>query len=372
MILCEHREACGACSLWELSYAEEERLKRQRLQQLLTEHQLPFCDIEFYSAGYTRVRDRVDLQWRADTGWGFFAKTEKKILPVSKCLLLTENLQKFLTWFGPVRLPIPIASARLRVSPSGQWGVWLDTANIHVKTLLEEQNYLNHLQSKAFVEIGQRRKKLVQINNQLKLQDPEFHEWFCAYDNMGQSLPLYSCVGSFTQVGFKINRLLIENVLKHISLAQGSAFLELGAGVGNFTFPLLSAGYFVLALENDTLALAAMRLNVQKNWSAYSNQLRIEECDFTQVNQGFLENHFANIRDVGLLVDPPRSGLKDFLNYDFWQQKPFAQLIYVSCSLESWAKDAQRLLAYGYQLKKVILVDQFPRSEHIESISIWG
>jgi 23S rRNA (uracil1939-C5)-methyltransferase len=368
---CQHHKECGACSLWGISYADEEALKRARINAILNQYQLPEVEVEFHSAGFTQVRDRVDLQWRAQAGWGFYQKSEKKILPIEHCLLLTPSLLSLFNWFRKIELPVPIASARLRVSPLGRWGVWIDTANLHIKTLLEEKKFLMQVLEKAFVEIGQRRKKLVEIKGELKLKDPEFQDWFCTFDQKENAMPLFSCVGSFTQVGFKVNQLLIDSVLRQIVLKSGATFFEIGAGVGNFTLPLLAEGFRVLALESDKLALAALQANLEQNFSLFLPQIQIVEGDFTQINQAFFEKNFNNIDLLGLLVDPPRSGLQTFLDYDFWQIQRFTQIIYVSCSLDSWGRDAQKLASYAYQLEKIIVVNQFPRSEHIETISVW-
>jgi 23S rRNA (uracil1939-C5)-methyltransferase len=93
--------------------------------------------------------------------------------------------------------------------------------------------------------------------------------------------------------------------------------------------------------------------------------------DFNHVNSVFTSTHLEKINEVSLLVDPPRSGLGHFLSYDFWKQRPFANIVYVSCSLNSWVKDSQKLLSYGYKLKNITLVDQFPRTDHFEIISNW-
>jgi 23S rRNA (uracil1939-C5)-methyltransferase len=147
--------------------------------------------------------------------------------------------------------------------------------------------------------------------------------------------------------------------------------LELGSGIGNFTLPLLSSGVDVVAVENDKIALEAFSLNLSTNFKHYLSKINLQKIDFNQVNSEFIRSQLKNPKEARLLVDPPRSGLGRFLNYDFWQDHPFSSIVYVSCSMESWVKDAQVLFAYGYQLKKVTLVDQFPRTDHVESVSFW-
>jgi 23S rRNA (uracil1939-C5)-methyltransferase len=377
MISCEFRDNCGACSLWDITYEEELLQKRNGFSVFLEKKGLQSCEIEVLTSGCIEIRDRADMQWRAQQGWGFYSKDKAKVQAIKKCILFSEELQKLYEWFSVLILPVPVASARLRVSPNGDWGIWLDMSNLHIKALLEEQKYLMTLQTKAFVELGQRRKKLTQINSEdhlsikLKLIDPEFFPWFETYSSKSQPMPLYCTVGSFSQVGFLSNKLLVRAILDCLALSSGDQVLELGSGIGNFTLPLLSSGVDVVAVENDKIALEAFSLNLSTNFKHYLSKINLQKIDFNQVNSEFIRSQLKNPKEARLLVDPPRSGLGRFLNYDFWQDHPFSSIVYVSCSMESWVKDAQVLFAYGYQLKKVTLVDQFPRTDHVESVSFW-
>jgi 23S rRNA (uracil1939-C5)-methyltransferase len=406
MLKCEYSDKCGACSLWEISYEAELKEKENVIMALLQKQELPNCEVEILNCGYTQLRDRADIQWRAQTGWGFVEKLsdpiekgevssysnednkptstvssvfelkQTQIHSIKKCLLFSPELQKFYQWFSSLSLPVPIASARLRVSPIGEWGVWLDMSNLHVKELLEEKNYLQVLQSRAFVEIGQRRKKLsITLSGsedfKFKLTDPEFRPWFQTYSNKLVPMPLYCSVGSFTQVGFGTNRLMVKSVLDYLAKAKSKEVIELGSGIGNFTLAVLSSGAQVLAIENDRLALDAFNLNLNLNYPHFLPKVNLQKVDFNQVNSAFIHSQLKHPKEASLLVDPPRSGLGRFLSYDFWQEKPFASIIYVSCSLDSWGKDARQLLNFGYQLKKITLVDQFPRTNHLETISYW-
>jgi 23S rRNA (uracil1939-C5)-methyltransferase len=72
-----------------------------------------------------------------------------------------------------------------------------------------------------------------------------------------------------------------------------------------------------------------------------------------------------------LLVNPPRSGLKDFLQPLFETANKPKHFIYMSCYPESFKLDAQKLVQAGYALKQAHLVDQFPQTKHFEILSFW-
>ncbi|MEZ4872123.1 MAG: hypothetical protein R2827_07730 [Bdellovibrionales bacterium] len=72
--------------------------------------------------------------------------------------------------------------------------------------------------------------------------------------------------------------------------------------------------------------------------------------------------------DFGLLVDPPRSGLKNFVD----KIKNFSsipkEIIYVSCFAQSLSEDIRKFIELGYEIKKIVGVDQFAQTPHCEWI----
>ena len=72
-------------------------------------------------------------------------------------------------------------------------------------------------------------------------------------------------------------------------------------------------------------------------------------------------------------MNPPRSGLKDFLTPLMAidnNQRP-KDFVYMSCFLDSFSLDAKKLIEMGYQLLEISIVDQFPMTEHFEILSRW-
>jgi 23S rRNA (uracil1939-C5)-methyltransferase len=70
------------------------------------------------------------------------------------------------------------------------------------------------------------------------------------------------------------------------------------------------------------------------------------------------------------LVNPPRSGLKDFLHSLTEDIQP-SSLIYISCFPESFAEDSQKLSEKGYHLEEIKILDQFPQTHHYEIMALF-
>lgn len=283
---------------------------------------------------------------------------------------MSQELEAWLREFRRINFPIARGSIRLRVSPNGLKGAWLDFANVDVKTLLDDRKTLDQLrETGAVIEIGQRRKRLVEVDGRLKLGDPVLEPWFETYFE-SQSMNLYCSIGSFTQPGFKANRSLIGETMSQVQKAQvqlGHAIhaAEFGSGIGNFTLPLAKTCSRVDAYEVDVLALEGL----QKSLDEYHLNAKV------QIHSGNFQGEKGSQLDFAgvdlLLVDPPRSGLMRFLDpVEALEShaRPKA-IIYVSCFAESFALDSARLFQLGYRCTDLAMVDQFPQSRHFETVA---
>ena len=72
-----------------------------------------------------------------------------------------------------------------------------------------------------------------------------------------------------------------------------------------------------------------------------------------------------------LVLDPPRSGLNPktlpkLLSYGA------SHIVYVSCKPESLARDLPFFLTHGYAVTRGVCVDQFPWTEHVETVCLLG
>lgn len=376
-LACDLAGRCGGCPLLPISLEQQSHLKQQTFLDAWHECGLPMLpSVMLHVPQAQGVRARVDLTLRTGTApdarpvLGFYTRTEKQLLEVTRCPMLNPELDQWLRAFGQDLPNIAVGSIRLRVSPTGERGVWLDFSHLHTQALLESQDWLERLRQRAHVEIGQRHKWLERRGEKLHLaRQPQLRPWFNTWlGEAEQEAALYCTVGSFTQPGFEVNRVLVRQVrraLLQLDPGRNRRWLELGAGIGNFTLPLLAEGLPVTAVELEAGALKGLAHAAQVR--GLQTQLRLAGLDFQHPNpalKDMLEQHDA------LLVDPPRSGLGKLtvaLAELLPSRRPRA-LLYVSCHAESLRQDLQQLLTLGYALRTVEGVDQFPFSAHAEWI----
>lgn len=365
---CPQHRTCSGCQFLGETYGSQINSKLTDLKAHLHSHSLNFKgDIRVLSAGHQGLRDRLDFTLQ-ENRLGLFEKNSRNIADIEICSQLSPALQEFLTSFRQNSWPFTKASMRLRVGPQGQKGIWLDLANIDVKTLLDEQKILRALQEQAFVEIGQRRKIPVWTGSEFKLRDPQLNIWFQTW-MQDQAVPLYCHVASFTQPSLQANRLISDQIQSWLKAHAGIRVIEFGSGIGNLTFPALAASDSLTACEIDALSLEGL----QKSWDMLSPSLKAKSGEL-KIHQGdFQKKITKDFRQFDLiLANPPRSGLMGFidsLSELSSEQRP-GYFLYMSCYPESLAKDLSRLKEWGYEMKEVSLLDQFPQTTHYEVLTL--
>ncbi|MCB0383921.1 MAG: class I SAM-dependent RNA methyltransferase [Bdellovibrionales bacterium] len=361
---CSIADKCSGCPWHEIPFEDQGPAKAKELLRLFGQQGITL-DVkpELISPGSMALRDRVDLVIMDQEGptIGLYHPGQRKVADMFACPQMSPALE---SWFKDFRQDLPSikkGSVRLRVAPDGTRGVWLDFANIDVKTLLVENTWLRRLMKLAIVEVGQRKKRLVDVDGHLKLQDPQLYPWFETLLPDGTALPLHCCLATFTQPGLTANKVLVNEVLKAVDHLGGERWLELFCGIGNFTLPLAASFKDVTAFEVDRLALTGLETSV--------GSLQLNLKLHIMAGNAYRIAGLPPLHDFdGVLVDPPRSGLKNVLQHlqNHLQTARPANLVYVSCYSPALAQDLRVLTGLGYRITALKGVDQFPQTPHCE------
>lgn len=367
---CQYQNQCSGCQLLGIPLSQQHQRKKDELSALLKSAGIVWNgDIGLSSPAPAGLRDRVDFVYE-NGALGLYEKGSRQVLDLEICKQLSPELQEWLSEVRNIRWPIKKGSLRLRVGPQKQKGLWLDFANVDVKTLLDEKNILLGLMERAHIEIGQRHKVLHLVKDQLKLKDPEPRVWFQTYIGP-QSVDLFCSIGSFTQPGHRANQELGKIIESWLDQVSAKHILEFGSGIGNLSFPALGHKRRLTACEIDRDALAGFarsleNLSQQPGFEDIQERVQIQQGDFQNRNP----QKFGDYDTV--LVNPPRSGLKEFLTPLIQETKKPKYFLYMSCFPESFTQDSQRLQEAGYHLQKLQIVDQFPQTTHYEVLSLWS
>jgi|GEM_PF-5209293 len=399
-IHCPHFGSCGGCS--EPTQLGLGPKKKQILQTLLCEKlgqsQADLGQVDFFQVGPFHFRERMEIS--LDQGEiGFYAHSSlglgKAIYPIDQCPLLVSSLEQFFNWL--CRLSWPTfsnrVSLRLRTidingspnSPKIKMGLWIDCSHKDLSMLLQQQKFLKTIIDHGVVlEVGQRHYGIElepsSDKNICLRRSPELSPWNWSYfPQKGTTYligyPIYGTIASFTQTGGAANQAMVQIVMEHCQQILAplgllkQPILELFCGHGTFTFLLSSLFLQCLAVEYSSHAERAIQLSQQwlKNKREITLPIQYLSMDLLAHAETKLPESFKNL--AVYFVDPPRSGLGHSLRL-IEQGQPKA-LIYVSCNLESFMRDAQHLQTLGLKLKRATVIDQFPYTDHFEIISTW-
>jgi len=322
-------------------------------------------------------REHLDLRWdgqrlgligsdEASTG-GDAAAAPKVVVDMASCALVVPALGAWLTEVRRHPLPIARASMRLRVGADGLRGIWIDCAHVDVKALLDHASWLLALAALSpapVIELGPKARRVLVRDARVALGESPLEAWSQTFAGAG-ALPLYTSVRAFSQPGAAPNRALVSAVSEAVLDTYGKRVLELGAGAGNLTLPLLAAGLTVRAVELDGAALARSARE-----AGLDARLEISASSFERA-----EDIAMLVCGIdAILADPPRQGLGRFIDglgrLSRGLRPP--HMVYVSCHPEALAKDSARLAALGYDLVGISGIDQFPWTAHAEWVATFA
>jgi 23S rRNA (uracil1939-C5)-methyltransferase len=130
--------------------------------------------------------------------------------------------------------------------------------------------------------------------------------------------------------------------------------IDLYSGVGFFTRPLAEVFENVTAIEGVEAAHECAKRNVPANVTLVNAPVewwvnRMPRADF-------------------VFLDPPRSGARRNV-IDAIAERATAMVCFLACDPVTFARDASRLIASGWRLASLDLLDLFPNTHHVETLA---
>jgi 23S rRNA (uracil1939-C5)-methyltransferase len=164
---------------------------------------------------------------------------------------------------------------------------------------------------------------------------------------------------SFFQVNTQQTDALVTTVSAYLIPGSNDAVLDAYCGVGTLSLGWAAQCGQLIGVEESPSAIADARANA----TDLDNTTFLQEAVATALPE--LHRHISKV-----IVDPPRSGL-DKAALAALTHLAAELIVYVSCDPSTLARDAKGLLAAGYSLREAQLVDMFPQTYHIESVTVF-
>ena len=372
---CPISSSCGGCDFWHMDYAEETRLKAQRVMdalnriggEALTEMPIlaaPTC------YGYRNKAQYPVTHQKGRVCAGFFRAGTHQVVENEKCLILpveTEQVKSIvIDYVNQFRITAYDESAHKgflrhiyvrRGAVSGQVLVCL-VANgrklPHAETLIERLKAVPGFAT-LVLSVNTKKGNTVLGDEFITLYGPGWIEdTLCG-------LTFRLSPRSFYQVNHHQAQQLYQAAIRQANICKSDLVLDLYCGVGTITLCMAQAAGKVIGVEVVEQAVVDARENAKRN--------DIDNAEFFcgDAGKAALELEARGIRPDVVVVDPPRKGLNADTVEALSRMQP-RRIVYVSCDPATLARDVALLKERGYRLISAQAADLFPRCSHVESV----
>ncbi len=349
---CPHFGVCGGCQQQHASVALQERSKSNALARLLKH------DVNEVIAdkpwGYRR-RARLSLNYQPKTArleMGFRKANSSDIVDVKQCPILVPQLEallpevrKCLSELQGVR---NLGHVELVLANSGPLMVLRHTAPLSAKDREKLERFSHSHELDLYLAPQS------EILEQLSGETP----W---YDSDG--LRLTFSPRDFIQVNDGVNQQMVATALAWLDIQPEDRVLDLFCGMGNFTLPLAKRAHSVVGVEGVAALVEKGRDN------AVNNGLQNVTFFHENLEEDVTQQPWAAHGFDKILLDPARAGAPGVMQHII-KLAP-KRVVYVSCNPATLARDSEALLAAGYQIQRLAMLDMFPHTGHLESMALF-
>lgn len=160
----------------------------------------------------------------------------------------------------------------------------------------------------------------------------------------------------FFQINLPVYELALTEIAKWV---EGENALDLYAGVGTIGLSVARDKELTL-VETNASAVEEMRANIESTERGFTPVAVLARSEDSL-------SHIAGKDTV--IVDPPRAGLHEDVVKELLKQNT-PRVVYLSCNPTTQARDVKMLTDGGYKMDHVKVFNFFPRTLHIEVLTI--
>ena len=345
---CRHFGTCGGCQLQHLSAKAYRDWKSGLLIETLSGAGIDFLPDEMVEFPAASRRKAVFNAARVGgkLALGFAERASDRIVDLRACPVLLPALSDFL---GPLRefassLPIGRKPIRMAVLHSkAGFDVSLSGA---LKLAPAMRNALTHRATDlGFARLSLNGEILIEVQKPVLLMD---------------NVTVIPPPGAFVQAVEAAEHTMAELVAQHLSSCRSVA--DLYCGIGTFALRLARSST-VLAVEENSDAVVALD-RAWRGTGGKLKQLRTEVRNLERRPMSFQELKKTD----GVVFDPPRAGAE--IQARQLAKSRVSRIAAVSCNPVTLARDLDILIDGGYRLVRIIPIDQFRFTPHLEVVAL--
>lgn len=165
---------------------------------------------------------------------------------------------------------------------------------------------------------------------------------------------------AFYQTNPEQTEVLYEQAIEMAKLVDGEAVLDAYCGIG--TIGIIAAKHariWLTGVESVPSAVTIAKENARLN--------RVGNAEFVCADAGAYLAQSQEGFDV-VIMDPPRAGASEEFIASLLEAAP-RRVVYISCNPKTQVRDIE-MLKGSYKISKLIGVDMFPHTKHLESVAL--
>lgn len=373
---CDVFYKCGGCATFNMTYDEELEFKRQKVENVIKRiGKIDFSVSEIIGSDLqSRYRNKAQFPLGTKDGQavaGFYRKNSHDVTPTKDCLIQTKNSNNITNFivdfcnknnisiYNEANHKGLIRHIYIRTGfKTDEILVCLVTTNYKIPHIDELVSQL----TRTFPEIIS-----VLLNKNSEKTNKVLGEDYKILFGNGVLTDVL-CGNKFEispQAFYQVNRdsaeKLYEKAIDFSDLNKNQTVLDMYCGVGTITLAVSKYVKNVIGIEIVPKAIVDAKRNAQIN--------DIHNAEFICADARLASADIVSkkIKIDTVIVDPPRKGLDiDTIN-SIIKINP-EKITYVSCDPATLARDINIFSQNGYELKKAIAFDLFPRTHHVESV----
>jgi 23S rRNA (uracil1939-C5)-methyltransferase len=320
---CPYFGKCGGCNWLHFAYPAQGEWKTRLVEEALRRMAGVECAVEFREDATLRTAYRTRAEYHTFSGRvGFFARNSHRVVEIAQCPLCHPALNEAA---GLLRGMLTEGSCELTVNPAGD----------DVLAWFPRASRMRPRWRQAFPQ---------------GFREADSGPRPC-FTHDGVSV----VCGGFTQASLLLNSLLRDTVRE---CAEGAATIfDAFCGSGNLSAPFAREGRTVLGMDHNRAAVAAANTVLPDGTASY------EVGDETEMADAIRERAWDAI-----ILDPPRTGAR--LLATALADANAKRIVYVSCDPATLARDIKVIASGGWMVSRVIALDLFPNTAHVETVAV--
>ena len=325
---CPYFNECGGCSYMHVTHEDEVEYKVNALKEILKRNAVIDANVStIISNNELGYRNKLSLKVE-NYEFGFYKEESHEFIKIDEC---------------------PLASLAIRNIFKLKEYLKFKEGNILIRSNFNDEIIIK-INSESSVDLN-----IEKLKEHIKLVGIIINEKVL----YGEDYFIEQVHNYFYKVNinsfFQINLNILDKVINLLREKEYNTVADLYCGVGTLGIPLKKQKLYGIEIVKEAVidAIYNAKINKQDNKYLLGSAEAINKI---------------NDKIDTIIIDPPRAGLNK-KTLDFLINYQSDNLIYMSCNPMTLAKNLKSLSTV-YNIEEVFYLDMFPRTKHIECVSV--